>query len=146
MIREEMEKRTAHTTVKAEKIRILFRAGVPRAEIARFLGISYQHVQNVLKRSRDLQDSAPPAAPESVALWIATVEKGGRITVPTSWLEQSGVCEGDVLVCRPEGDSLRIMTRAVAADALRKAARRHMPGEAALLDALIGDAERLRSG
>src|SRR6201992_1996492 len=37
-----------HTTV-AGKIRALAGAGVPRADIARFLGKRYQHVRNVLE-------------------------------------------------------------------------------------------------
>jgi hypothetical protein len=37
-----------HTTV-ADKIRALASAGVPRADIARFLGKRYQHVRNVLE-------------------------------------------------------------------------------------------------
>src|ERR1700753_665808 len=37
-----------HTTV-ADKIRALATAGVPRADIARFLGKRYQHVRNVLE-------------------------------------------------------------------------------------------------
>ena len=37
-----------HTTV-ADKIRALSTAGVPRADIARFLGKRYQHVRNVLE-------------------------------------------------------------------------------------------------
>src|ERR1700753_1713892 len=37
-----------HTTV-ADKIRALAAAGVPRADIARFLGKRYQHVRNVLE-------------------------------------------------------------------------------------------------
>ena len=37
-----------HSTV-ADKIRALAAAGVPRADIARFLGKRYQHVRNVLE-------------------------------------------------------------------------------------------------
>src|SRR5271155_4077603 len=37
-----------HTSV-ADKIRALAAAGVPRADIARFLGKRYQHVRNVLE-------------------------------------------------------------------------------------------------
>jgi hypothetical protein len=39
-------------TTKADKIRALSAAGLARADIARFLGISYQHVRNTLVQGR----------------------------------------------------------------------------------------------
>lgn len=45
----EMARATDGLTTKAEKIRVLGRAGYPRADIARFLGIRYQHVRNTLE-------------------------------------------------------------------------------------------------
>ena len=45
-----------HATV-ADKIRALSAAGVPRADIARFLGKRYQHVRNVLEG--DAQSGGP---------------------------------------------------------------------------------------
>src|SRR5271170_5269077 len=52
-----------HTTV-ADKIRALSAAGVPRADIARFLGKRYQHVRNVLEddAQRRPEDGDDPAA------------------------------------------------------------------------------------
>ena len=66
------------------------------------------------------------------------VEAGGMVTLPASFLASQVISEGDVLVC-PEADgALRIMNRAIAAARLRESARQRMPGEAALLEALLG--------
>ena len=57
----------ADLNTKADKIRALDRSGMPRAEIARFLGISYQHVRNTLlqipkkDRTRSIADTKIPA-------------------------------------------------------------------------------------
>jgi len=44
----DIERVTAGLTTKSDKIRALSRHGVPTAEIARLLGIRYQHARNVL--------------------------------------------------------------------------------------------------
>ena len=48
MTRDEMDDLTRDLPTKSAKIRILEEHGVPRAEIARYLQIRYQHVRNVL--------------------------------------------------------------------------------------------------
>ena len=146
MERDEMQKLTAHTDVKAEKIRILFDAGVERSEIANFMNISYQHVHNVLKRSGRL--SAPdrePADEAAAQLWTVPVGAKGRIVLPEDYLSDEGLNEGDTLICRRERDGIHIMTRQAAAELLRARAFQRMPEEAALFDALLGDTGRLRS-
>jgi hypothetical protein len=57
---------------KADKIRELAREGMPVADIARSLGIRYQHVRNVLLRSELL-----PASKQKID--IATVPKNSKI-------------------------------------------------------------------
>jgi len=47
--RDRLEGLVRHQTTVAGKIRALAAAGVPRADIARFLGKRYQHVRNVLE-------------------------------------------------------------------------------------------------
>lgn len=54
------QKIIAGLTTKAEKIRALDRAGMARAEIARFLGISYQHVRNTLVQGAPSGRASPP--------------------------------------------------------------------------------------
>lgn len=143
MTRDEMERITAHTEVKSEKIRILFKAGVERADIARFIDISYQHVQNVLKRSKLIGKAAAKSS-GSAGNQVYTVSVGsdGRITLPVGYAEKHGIAEGEVLICREEAGGLTIMSREAAAEVLREVARQRMPGEAALLEALLADRSR----
>lgn len=48
-IGDQMENLTEGLSTKADKMRILERHGVPRADIARFLGVRYQQVRNTLE-------------------------------------------------------------------------------------------------
>ena len=68
---------------------------------------------------------------------MITLEASGKITLPPGYLEKQGISKGDVLICREEAGGLLIMSRDAAADALREIARERMPGEAALLEALL---------
>jgi hypothetical protein len=54
---------------KSDQIRLLAEQGLPRAEIAKRIGVRYQHVYNVLKRSSLLNASAQP--PSEVAALVA---------------------------------------------------------------------------
>ena len=99
MDREEMERLTAHTKVKSEKIRLLFKAGVERADIARFLDITYQHVQNVLKRARLLGKAAAPRDDtRGKQVYMITLEANGKIALPPENLEGQGIANGDVQI------------------------------------------------
>lgn len=145
MDRNQMAQLTAHTEVKSEKIRILFDAGAQRSEIAKFIDISYQHVQNVLKRSGKLTTSYLPS--EKITngtgdLSTITLLKGGLIELPGDYLRGEGAGEGDALICRRERDGIHIMSRAAATQLLMQKALERMPEEAALLDVLIGNANR----
>ncbi len=140
MTQDEMERLTAHTEVKSEKIRILFKEGVERADIGRFLEISYQHVQNVLKRSKLLgKAAAPQDAVADGQVYTVTVEVGGKISLPAEYMQKQNIAKGEVLICREEAGGLTIMSREAATDVLREVARQRMPGEAALLEALLGN-------
>jgi bifunctional DNA-binding transcriptional regulator/antitoxin component of YhaV-PrlF toxin-antitoxin module len=139
-----MERLTADTDIKSEKIRILYNAGVERADIGRFMGISYQYVQNVLKRSGLL--GKPRIAEADVSeprqVYTVTLGAGGKITLPAEYIQRHGIAEGEVLICREEGGGLTIMSRDAAVEAVREIARQHMPGESALLEALLTDRNR----
>jgi len=140
MDRDEMERITADVKVIADRIRILHDAGAERSEIARFLDKKYQHVHNVLKRSNRLAGAPEPSVPVDTGgdIHSVTIAAGNRIALPASWLQNQGLAEGSVLICREEDGSLRIMSRAAASAVLRGLARQRMPDQAALLDALLG--------
>lgn len=139
MTRDEMERLTAHTDNKSEKIRILFREGAERSEIYKFLGITYQHVQNVLKRSGLLKKHADREnqSSDGIVVYTVTIEASGKITLPPEFVESEGLAKGDTLICRGGKEGLIIMSREAAADALRETLKQRMPAEAALLEALL---------
>lgn len=145
----EMRELTAEATTKSEKIRILDRAGVEKSPIAAFLGITYQHVYNVLHRDRHKRGAsmevAPQSPPSPTVVHQLRMGSGGRVVLPRDFVEAEGLVDGASLVCRQEPDGLKIMSRAAATELLRQIARHRMPEEAALLDALIGDEDGTRS-
>ena len=150
MEREQMERLVEGEAVISEKIRILHDAGVSRAEIAGFLERSYQQVHNVLKRSNRLAKAInrpSPVMPDAgnrgkqSRVHRIAVGVGGTISLPPVFMAAQGISAGDVLICPEEDGGLRIMNREAASAMLRETARQRMPGEAALLDALLGSTE-----
>ena len=156
MNREQMEGLVEGLGVTAEKVRVLHDAGATRSEIAAFLGIRYQHVHNVLKRSDRLgasvrdaasatglaADPAARAPGEPAAepvIHLVKVEADGRISLPPDYADRQAIRSGDILVCREESGSLRIVSRERALQELRELARKRMPEQAAILELLIGE-------
>lgn len=145
MEREQMVELTRDADSLSEKIRILYAAGVAKADIARFIDRRYQHVRNVLLR---VEGKAPPGAQppagDGPSVFTAALGKGGKVVLPAEWLDAEGLADGDELVLRREADGLKIMTQAAAEEILLEAARRRMPGEAALLESILRSAGRTR--
>lgn len=139
----DMERLTREASSLSEKMRLLHDAGVPKGEIARFLKRRYQHVYNVIKdyetRTRgadgDGQSGETPAHADVIRL---TLGPGGSVQLPAEWLEGQGLSHGDTIICRTEARGLLVMSRAAATELLRETARKRMPDESALLDALLG--------
>lgn len=146
MTQDEMNRLIAGAETLSEKIRILDRAGVAKADIARHVGRRYQHIYNVLKpvggnraslrSAGDTEESGAAAAMAGVQQ--LPLERDGTARLPAAWLEGQGLTAGDDLFCRIEGEGLTIMSRSAAIAALREVARKTMPGQASLLEALLG--------
>jgi antitoxin component of MazEF toxin-antitoxin module len=159
---------TAGLPTKSAKIRRLAEAGYERAEIARYLGVRYQFVYNVLsapepkaKGPRGEPSGRNAAAPnEDVcepaaeglahsANWVwAAVRKGGSIEVPAPFLRAIGAQEGEQVQIALEGDVLRILGRAAAIRELREQVRRYVPEGVSLVEQLLSErrAEAAREG
>ena len=108
----------------------------------------------VLLENRAVRETA--AGPFALGLFIGRYERvifeershgfgeEGSLRLPPGWLDAQGLAAGDPVICRTDPRGLLIMSRAAATEALRELARKHMPGEAALLDALLsGTREQL---
>jgi hypothetical protein len=90
---------------KADKMRVLERSGVARAEIARFLGVRYQQVRNTLegdKRTGYHPELTPSDGLEMSSVMATAPEEGFRLLVvledenvalPTDLIEN--LIEGD---------------------------------------------------
>jgi bifunctional DNA-binding transcriptional regulator/antitoxin component of YhaV-PrlF toxin-antitoxin module len=139
MTNEEMTALTEGLPSKSEKIRQLYKAGVSKADITRFMKLRYQHVYNVLLKVSPPESTTAPVPAESGFLQIA-VDRDGRITLPADYLAAEGLLEGGTIVCRRDTEGLTIMSRSAALEYLRGVARRRMPDQADLLDALLGTA------
>lgn len=138
MTREDMERLTAGAETISEKIRILYDSGVSKTDISAFVERRYQHVYNVIKDYEKRKAAGAPVAAVAPAVLRLTVDSDGTLRLPPEWLEAEGLKAGDVIICRTEARGLLLMSRDAAAEVLRDFARKHMPGEAALLDALLG--------
>lgn len=144
---------------KSEKMRQLAEAGYEKADIARYLGVRYQFVYNVLSAPRAANDSrkqagspraSDPGGPQGGGeeergegrspKWIWTkVGKDGRVELPQTFLEALGVEEGDAVQLGLEGDAVRIVSRTVALRELQADVRSRVPEGVSLVDELIAE-------
>lgn len=110
---------------KSEKIRTLGRKGVPTADIARFLGIRYQHARNVLNdaglqhggMAEDMPTLETKMMPlvDSASLvrqsvWV-DVDAQGRLQIPADLLALVGVTGQDRLFIKPTERGFEVLTR-----------------------------------
>src|SRR5689334_12654550 len=102
---------------KSDKIRKLAASGYSRSDIAKFLGVRYQHVRNVLVD--DERRRGASGASEAPAAWSAElatdtsgkikVRTDGSVLIPVAVLEAAGLHQGDALTAHVCGEgSLRL--------------------------------------
>ena len=140
--RRHMGELTSEVRTKSDKIRRLAAAGYARADIARYLGIRYQFVYNVLSgpQPKAAADPASPEPAEPASRWVwTTVGKGGVIRLPVAVLESMGVAEGDQVQLALDGDIVRILSRAAALREAQELVRRYVPEGVSLADELLAE-------
>ncbi len=148
--RQPAEQVVVGLTTKSDKIRALFRAGYSRSEIARSLGIRYQHVRNVLVQSghmetqlsRPVRDEAATAADPAPEQVRATIGPGGRVVIPAAFRASLGIREGDAVIMRLEGEDLHIVSDATETRRIREMIARYVPEGVSLVDELIKERRR----
>ncbi|MBP0615873.1 hypothetical protein [Jiella mangrovi] len=126
---EAMTKITAGLPTKAAKIRALDEKGFERADIARFLGIRYQHVRNTLERPK----AKTPAAEGPVqtdgfafnadanAFTSLTLGEDGRLTIPEELRALMKLGGDGKLIARIDEDGeLRLTSPLTAIDKVRR--------------------------
>ena len=131
--RRAMDEICAGLPTKSAKIRALDREGYERSEIARHLGIRYQHVRNVLVRSR------PEPIPERVRV---SVGPGGRIVIPAAYRQALRIEEGDDVWLQLEGGEIRMISHAASVRAAQDLVAKYVPKDVSLVDELISERRR----
>src|SRR5262249_20156509 len=149
-----MKALTKGLSTKSDKIRALSEAGYSRGDIAKFLGIRYQHVRNVLVQSakpaaRGFAEAATPAlvgAPMVPAgldgirhRMSLKVDAGGRVLIPSAVRDAMNVGEGDTVLAWLEDGELHLVSPQVALRQAQELARKLIRGAGNLADELIAE-------
>ena len=124
----------------ASRIRALSREGFEKSSIARFLGVRYQQVYNVVKRSR-LDKSATAKDERPRWDWVK-LGASGRVTLPMAYIEALGLREGDDVQLELAEDELRVVPKDVAIARVQDLVRRYVPDGVSLVDELIAERRR----
>ena len=148
-----MKDLTKGLATKSDKIRALSEHGYSRGDIAKFLGIRYQHVRNVLVQSASkaapgFAESGAPfagspaaaAAPEGIRHRVSLkVDAGGRILIPSAVREAMRIGEGDTVLAWLEDGELHLVSPQVALRQAQELARKLIRGAGTLADELIAE-------
>jgi AbrB family looped-hinge helix DNA binding protein len=144
-----MEEVSKRFRTKSDKIRALSAAGYSRAEIAKFLGIRYQHVRNVQVQSQkkaglDVGGSGVPGAqgtlPEGIRNRMRLkVDGNGRILIPAAVRDAMRVGEGGTVLAWLDNGELRLVSPHVALRQVQDLARKLIEGDDSLADELIAE-------
>lgn len=145
-----MKELTKGLATKSDKIRALSESGYSRGDIAKFLGIRYQHVRNVLvqsarKAAPGLAETGAPiagsaTAPEGIRNRVSLkVDAGGRILIPAAVREAMKIGEGDTVLAWLEDGELHLVSPHVALRQARELARKLIRGAESMADELIAE-------
>lgn len=134
----------------SDKIRRLDGQGVPRAQIARYLGKRYQHVRNVLEAgspSRPVERIAEdplraaerPAAATSISASVDRfpVELDGSIRLPAALVRTLGAAPGELVVAQAVDGEVTLMSRTAALRRARALFRQVVPAETDAVGAFL---------
>lgn len=143
-----LDRKLAALEKVSDKIRLLDRAGMSRADIARKLGKRYQHVRNVLERDREKSAKPDRSFPgsidagEGVQSVRVRVSKEGMLYLPAPILDQLQLGEEGMLTLRVEDGELHAISPQVAIARLRAIARSLNLDGASVVDELIAERRR----
>jgi bifunctional DNA-binding transcriptional regulator/antitoxin component of YhaV-PrlF toxin-antitoxin module len=110
--RDRMDRITSGLPTKAAKMRALEAAGVARADIAAYIGTTYQHVRGTL---------GPPAIAKALTeaegvadqglFGMVRVDDRGQVTLPAGLVLALGLRPGREVVWTRRGDTVEILGR-----------------------------------
>ncbi|MEX0749413.1 MAG: hypothetical protein WD359_01275 [Dehalococcoidia bacterium] len=146
--RDRMLRLTQALPTKAAKIRALGTAGYTRSQIAAFLGISYQHVRNVLTREEEAKEAVERRTPddpeaesgEPELFGQMEMDENGRIQIPGHVIEHLHLRRGGIVPWRVEDDELVLMSPQAGFRRAHEILRAYdVPGETSWTDAFLRD-------
>jgi hypothetical protein len=126
----------------AAKIRALAAKGRSRADIARLLGIRYQHVRNVLMREEEKRKTAESMTAGETMPGKIPVVADGSVVLPPVITNALGVKGGDVLFVRIHDGEIHLLTKQAVARRVQALVREFVPEGVSLVDELIADRRR----
>lgn len=145
----EIRRALAGSKTTSAKVRELASRGMSRSEIAKTLGISYQHAYNVLAQDEARKVKAVPQGfadrPQaSLSELTAKVRIGpdGRLVIPASFREALGLGEGDTLFARVEDGEIHLLTAKAVMRRVNSMVREFVPEGVSLVDELLEDRRR----
>jgi hypothetical protein len=145
---QKMEALTTGMPSKSAKMRALAKAGYERADIARFLGVKYQFVRNVLVQDEarasegaasatsDADERTAEATDPGVAVRLMVAEDGS-VHIPGHLLAAAGTSPGQILLARFEDDEIKLVTPGATRRQIRAAIRKYVPQGVSLVDDLL---------
>jgi len=127
----------------AAKIRALAAKGQSRADIARILGIRYQHVRNVLMRDEEKAKAAERTTLTDAAMpGKIAVAPDGSVVLPASITNALALKAGDILFVRIHDGEIHLLTKTAVARRVQALVREFVPEGVNLVDELIADRRR----
>lgn len=142
--RSAMKRLCAGLTTKSDKIRALGSAGYPRADIARYLDIRYQHVRNVLVRAEEKDEKQRSNAMDegpTRQIWTQ-VGPDGRVVIPAVYRSLLGIEGGGHVLLRFEDGEVRMVGRDTAIARVQAMVAKYVPEGVSLVDELLAERRR----
>ncbi len=143
MTPDDLARTVGELPTTAAKIRALAAKGQSRADIARVLGIRYQHVRNVLLRDEEKMKTAAGTMPADAAMpGKIPVAPDGTVVLPPIIAHALAVKGGDVLFVRIDDGEIHLLTKTAVARRVQALVREFVPEGVSLVDELIADRRR----
>ena len=148
--RHDFDMITEGLRTKSDKIRALAREGAATADIARYLGIRYQHARNVLVESglhtrRDDKNAEggglEPSASDATVAWVR-IDALGRLQIPASLMKTAGISGDEPVHVKASEDGIEILSRRGALKRAHAIAKQFVPDGVSLVDELIAERRR----
>jgi hypothetical protein len=135
---------------KSEKIRALGSKGAETADIARYLGIRYQHARNVLvqsglhttRRDRNVDDTPGDSAHSGESGAWVEIDSVGRLQLPAHILRAAGIAGNEQVHVRVSGDAIEVLSQSAALERARQIVSEMVPPGVSLVDELIMERRR----